>query len=54
MPLVTCESALPGAAVKVFLYPVNEEPEARESYTQKREARTDLVLHNTLTGRASA
>lgn len=34
-PFVTRESALPGAAVKVFLYPVNEEREARENYAQK-------------------
>lgn len=30
MPSVACEPALPGAAVKVFLYPADEEREARE------------------------
>lgn len=44
MPSVACEPALPGAAVKVFLYPADEEREAREL----NEARIDLTLCNSL------
>lgn len=44
MPSVACEPALPGAAVKVFLYPANEEREAREL----NKARIGLTLCNSL------
>lgn len=44
MPSVACEPALPEVTVKVFLYPADEEQEAREL----NKASIDLTLCNSL------